>query len=339
MRKIILAALLATAAVLPAAAQTPLYHQVASLKLGGAAKWDYLRLDAPRHWLFISHGTTETVVDTRTLKVVGELKSLDGSHGLVVDPVSGLIWADSAQKSLAIAFSPKTFKPVAQVKVLEDADGMTYDAASKTIFVSGGDGNGFTPINPATKTAYPDIALGSSPESHVADGKGNLYVAMIDAGTIIRIDTATRQIIATWPTTGCTKPTGLALDEAKRLLFASGRGGTLDVLNADTGAVVATLPIDKGTDAAAFDPVRHRAFSSNGAGTLSVVDDSATPKLLGNVSTQKGARTVAVDPASGDVYTVTATITGTTPPTTPGGHPHYVFAPGSLTLYVYAPSH
>jgi len=339
LRSAVLGALLATTAILPAMAQTPLYHLVAAVPLGGGIKWDYLRVDPARHWVYISHGTTETVVSLRTLKVVGELRGLDGSHGIVVDPATGLIWADSAKTNAAIAFNPKTFKPVASVPVLADADGMTYDAATKTIYVSGGDGQGFTPINPATRTADADIALGSSPESHIADGKGHLWVAMIDANAVDEIDTATRKIVATWPTTGCTQPTGLAFDAAKRLLFTSCRGGTMDVLNADTGAVVATLPIGMGTDSAAYDDVRHRAFSANGDGTLTVVDDSgAMPKLLATVPTEKGARTLAVDPATGDVYTVTAAVTGTAPSKKPGGKLHYTFAPGSLTLYVYAPS-
>ena len=46
---------------------------------------------------------------------------------------------------------------------------------------------------------------------------------------------------------------------------------------------------------------------------------------------------MAVDPASGDVFTVTGTVTSVTPSDEPGGHPHYSFAPGSLKLLVYAP--
>jgi DNA-binding beta-propeller fold protein YncE len=330
---------LALALVLPAgpALAAPLYHLVATVPLGGGEKWDYLKIDAQRHWLYISHGAQETVVSLRSLKIIGELTGLPGSHGITVDPATGNIWADSAGNSNAVEFSPKNFKPLASVPVVLDADGMDYDAASKTIFVSGGDGNALTPINPATAKPYPGIALGGSPESFLADGKGALYVNIIDKNELLRIDTATRKITARWPTTGCLAPTGLALDGAKRLLFVSCRGGSMDVLNADTGVVVASFPIDKGTDSAAYDPVRHRAFSANGVGTLTVVDDSGPPKLLGVVTTEPGARTLAADPVSGDVYTVTATVTCVIPGSGPAGHPHYSFAPGSLKLLVYAP--
>lgn len=322
----------------PAMAASPLYHLAASVPLGGGVKWDYLKIDAPRHWLYISHGAEETVVDLQSLKIIGELTGIPGSHGIAVDPVTGNIWADSSDNSKAVEFNPKTFRPLASAPVVLDADGMDYDAVAKTIFVSGGDGNAITPINPATAKPYADIALGGSPESFLADGKGSLYVTLNDKDELLRIDTSARKIIATWPTTGCTKPTGLALDAAKRLLFASCRGGTMDVMNADTGAVIATFPIDKGTDSAGYDPVRHRAFSSNGVGTLTVVDDAgAAPKLLGVVTTERGARTMAVDPVSGDVFTVTGSVSSVTPADEPGGHPHYKFAPGSLKLLVYEP--
>ena len=161
----------------PAHAQAPLYHLVDTVPLGGLVKFDYLKIDPARHWLYISHGSEETVLTLANLKIRGELSGLDGSHGIAVDPVGGLIWADSAQKGLAIAFDPRSFKPVAQVKVIDDADGMAYDAASKTIFVSGGDGKGLTPIDPATRKAGADIALGAAPESFVVDGHGALYVS------------------------------------------------------------------------------------------------------------------------------------------------------------------
>jgi DNA-binding beta-propeller fold protein YncE len=320
------------------ACAAPLYSLVASLPLGGGIRWDYLAFDANHHWLYVSHGTEVTVVDLRGQKIIGQLAGLPGSHGIAINPATGDIWADSAQKGEAIAFSPETFKPLASVPVVEDADGMAYDPASKTIYVSGGDGHALTPINPATRKAYKDIALDGTPEFFLADGKGSLYVNIVDKNELVRIDTANRTIIARWPTIGCAEPTGLALDAEKRLLFASCRGGTMDVMNADTGAVLASFPIGKGTDAAGYDAVRHRAFSSNGQGTLTVIDDSTAPKLLGTVQTSPGARTMALDPASGDVLTVTATVIGIILSSTPNGHTHYSFAPGSMKLLIYAPA-
>jgi 4-phytase/acid phosphatase len=334
----VLAAALAGAA--PAFAQTePPYHLVQTIPLGGGVKWDYLHFNGPANRVYISHGDAVTVVDAAAGKIIGQLANLPGSHGIAVDPATGLVYADSADNSVVEAFDPKTLQPVASAKVLPDADGVSYDPFSRQIFVSGGDGDGLTPVSTITGKSAATIALGSSPEFHVADGAGSLYVALVDANQIGRIDTRTDQIIARWPIAPCAHPKGMAIDPATRRVFASCASGVAVVLNADSGKLIATLPIGKGNDAAAFDPARHRFFASNGDGTLTIVAEDGPDdfKLLANVPTAPGARTMAVDPATGRIFLVTATVTKTIPPATPADHPHYEFLPGSLKLLVFAP--
>jgi len=323
-----------------AQAAAPLYRLVATIPLGGGVKWDYLHFDPARDRVYVSHGDEVTVVDARADKVVGELADLPGSHGIAVDPVSGLVYADSAGRSVLVAFDPKNFAPVASAPVLDDADGVSYDPFSRKVFVSGGDGDGFTPVSTVTGKADGNIELGTSPEFHVADGKGSVYVDLVDAGAIARIDSATDKVVATWPVAPCVHPKGLAIDPVARVLFASCANGLGVVVSADSGKVLAALPIGKGTDAARFDPAHQRFLASNGDGTLSVIAKRGTNSfaLVGTVRTAPGARTMAVDPATGRVFLVTATVTKTIPPAGPGDHPHYVFAPGSLKLLVFDPA-
>jgi hypothetical protein len=79
-------------------------------------------------------------------------------------------------------------------------------------------------------------------------------------------------------------------------------------MNADDGKVVATPSIGKGTDYCSFDPELKYAFSSNGDGTLTIVEEE-TPdkfKVVANVQTQAGARTMALDTKTHRVYLATA---------------------------------
>jgi DNA-binding beta-propeller fold protein YncE len=324
----------------PAHAQS-LYRLTAFVPLGGGIKWDYLHFDAPSGRLYISHGDEVTAVNGNTGRVVGELSGLPGSHGITVDSATGLVYADSADRGLLIAFNPTTFQPVASVPVLVDADGVSYDPASKQIFVSGGDGNGFTPVSTITGKAAQKIDLGSSPEFHVADGAGSLYVDLVDANQIARIDTSTNKIVAQWPTAPCEHPKGLAIDPNTRRLFASCASGVAVVMDADSGRVITALPIGLGTDAARFDPAQHWFLSANGDGTLTVVAEQGRNRFteLGTVKTAPGARTLAVDPRTGRVFEVTARVTKTIPPAAPGDHPHYVFAPGTFSLLILDPTH
>ncbi len=323
-----------------AAAQTaPLYHLVRSIPLGAPEKWDYLNYDAPSHELFISHGTEVTVVNTRSGDVVGHITGLMGSHGIAIDHANGMGYADSAKDESTTVFDLKTLKPVTKLSALADADGMVYDPASRQIFVVGGDANAALAIDGKTNKVSAPIPLGGAPEFLAVDGKGALYVNINDKDEIVRIDTKTDKVTATWPTAPCARPTGMAVDAKTRRLFSSCHSGVMLVMDADTGKVITTLPIGQGTDAAAFDPVRHRAFSSNRDGTLTVIGETNANSfsVLDNLTTMPGARTLAVDSVSGDVFLVTAKVASVTPPAAPGGYPHTNYVPGSLELLVYAP--
>ena len=76
------------------------------------------------------------------------------------------------------------------------------------------------------------------------------------------------------------------------------------VMDALTGKVITSLPIGNGCDGVAFDPGTKRAFSSNGDGTMTVVQEvnPDTFKVVENVPTQNGARTIACDKTTHALY-------------------------------------
>ncbi|HEY1411963.1 MAG TPA: hypothetical protein VGF36_07470, partial [Rhodopila sp.] len=98
------------------------------------------------------------------------------------------------------------------------------------------------------------------------------------------------------------------------------------------------LAIGYGTDTAAFDPRTGRAFSSNSDGTLSVVEEKPDHGFvdLGNVRTELGARTMAVNPATGRVFTMTAAVAQPPAPTS-GPAPKLDFVSGTLHMLFYDP--
>ncbi len=112
------------------------------------------------------------------------------------------------------------------------------------------------------------------------------------------------------------------------------------VMNAQTGSLVATLSIGKGTDTAMFDPRRDLAFSSNRDGTLSIIKEITPDQftVLKPVKTALGARTMTLDPATGRLFLVTAKVDGAGPPKHAGGPPMLKFAPGSFELLIFDPA-
>lgn len=68
--------------------------------------------------------------------------------------------------------------------------------------------------------------------------------------------------------------------------------------------MVATLPIGDGCDGVAFDNHTKEIFTSNGEGTLTVIQENAANDFVvkENATTQKSARTLALDESTHTIY-------------------------------------
>ena len=331
-------ALFMAAAIPTAQAEAPLYSLAMTIPLGGGAHWDYMHYHAATGQLFIAHGKTLTVVNTDTNKVQGNVTGLDDTHGIAFDPATGLGYTDSSGTKTISVFNPATLTVEKTLPALDDTDGMVFDPASKKIFVAAGDSGAVLALDPATD-AEAKILLGGAPEFLAANGRGQLFVALNDKNEMAVVDTQTGQVTARWALPGCVAPTGVAMDPESQRVFTSCQNGKLAVVNTTNGEEVALLPIGKGTDSAAFDSTRHLIFSPNSTGTLSVIreTDADHYTVLPSVKTRLGARTIAVNEATGDVYLVTAKPEGKGIIKHPGFAPRYKFQPGTLTLLIYHP--
>ncbi|MDE1906803.1 MAG: YncE family protein [Rhodospirillales bacterium] len=334
-----LSALFLAAAIPAAQAASPLYSLAATVPLGGGAHWDYLHYHATTGQLFIAHGKTVSVVDTATNKLQGNITGLDDTHGITFDPATGLGYTDSSGTQTLSVFNPTTLKVEKTLPSLDDTDGMVFDPASKKIFVAAGDSTAVLALDPASD-AETKIPLGGAPEFLTVNGKGQLFVALNDKNEMAEVDTKTGQVTAHWPLPGCKAPTGMAIDPESERVFASCQNGKLVVVDTITGKEVALLPIGKGSDSAAFDATRHLVFSANSTGTLSVIHEASADhyEVLPSVKTRIGARTMAVNETTGDVYLVAAKPEGKGVVKHPGFAPRYKFEPGTLTLLVYHPA-
>jgi DNA-binding beta-propeller fold protein YncE len=171
----------------------------------------------------------------------------------------------------------------------------------------------------------------------VSDGRGRLYVNLEDSSAVQVLDTRTLALVARWPLAPGTEPTGLAIDRERHRLFSTCHDSLMIVMDSDTGRVLASLPIGRGVDGAEYDPGTRRAFSSNGEGTLTVVQEASADSfhVLETVPTQPGARTMALDEKTHRVYLVTANFGPPPPPTPDRPHPRGPVLPGSFVLLVY----
>ena len=335
-----MAVLTSVAAIVAWADPAPRYTLTKTIPLEGGMKWDYVHFDPGTKRVYISHGTEIDVIDAATGAIVGRVKGLEGSHGVAIDPADGIGFADSALNESITVWNLATLKPIKKIPALLDADGMVYDGASRQVYTVGGDANAVRAVDAKTQKLVTTIPLGGAPEFLVTDNSGSLFVNINDKNEIVRIDTAKNAVVARWKTAPCERPAGLAIDTATHRLFSSCRNGVMVVLDAYSGKLLATLPIGKGTDTAAFDPQRNLAFSSNRDGTLTVIKETGPDSfsVVDNIKTAPGARTMAVDPATGRIFLVTASVASAGPPKHPGDSPSYVFTPGTVKVLIFDPA-
>jgi len=317
------------------------YHLVKKVVLGGEGGWDYLGFDAQNRHLFVSHATQVLVINPDTYKVVGNIPNTPGVHGIAVAPELNRGFISDGRADEVTVFNLKTLKTIGAVKVTgHNPDGIMYDPSSQRVFTFNGRSDNATAIDANTLKVVGTIALGGKPEFAVSNGRGMIFNNLEDKSVELAIDSHTLKIKSRWPMAPCDSPSGLAIDARHNILFAGCHNKMMAVINASTGKVITTVPIGGGVDANRFDPGTGLAFSSNGEGTLTVVkEESPTDfKVVENVPTERGARTMEFDPKTHNAFLVTAKF-GPMPAESAGQHrfrrPPMV--PDSFTLLVLAP--
>lgn len=320
-------------------AQTTSYRVQQTWKLGGDGGWDYLVVDSPEHLLYIARANRVMVVDLTSGKQAGEIPGLLGIHGIAFDTQGKYGYISDGAATKVRVFDRTTRKLVTSVATGLNPDAILFEPVTQSVFTFNGRSKNSTVIDAKKNRVIDTIALPGKPEFAVTDGQGTIFVNIEDTNQLLRIDARARKVTAEWKLNDCESPTGLAFDVGHKRLFSVCGNQKMIVTDADTGSSIATPAIGNGPDAAAFDASHNLAFSSNGDGTLTIVDADPTRKydVLQTVSTQKSARTMALDPATGLLYLVAAQM-GPRPPATPENQkPRPRILPGSFSVLVVGP--
>ncbi len=312
-----------------AQADAPGYHVLKKIPVAGEGGWDYLTVDPAAHRLYIARSNRVQVVDVDKGELVGEVEKTPGVHGVALVPKRGRGFASCGGDSTVCVFDLETLKEVNRIPVGKRPDAIIYDPASHRVFTFNAGDRDTTAIDAETEKVVGRIPLGGKPEFAVSDHKGHVYVNIEDKNEVLDLDARELSVLHRWPIAPGEEPAGLSMDRKNRRLFSSCHNDKMVVLDADSGKVVATPAIGRGTDACAFDSEARLAFSSNGDGTLTVVreGDKDQYEVAENVKTQAGARTMAIDPKAHRIYLVTAK---------PKAGQRRSFEPGTFTVLVVA---
>jgi DNA-binding beta-propeller fold protein YncE len=330
------------------------YRVLKTAKVGGVGGFDYVYADVAGRRLYIPRGgvaatTTAaaltgrvTVFDLDTLASVGEIPNTRG-NGAAVDPKSGHGFASS--KPVAM-WDTRTLALIKTIDVQGNPDGILFDSFNDRVYVFSHAAPHTTVINSKDGSVLGTIDLGGAPEQAVTDGKGHVYVDVSDKANVAVIDAKTMAVTTHYDLAGAGEGlAGLALDAKNHVLFVACRlpaPGVMVMLNADTGKVLATLPLAGSSDGAVFNPETLEAFSSSGQGdgTLTIVKEKSPTsfEVEQNLKTMSGAKTLTLDSKTNHVLLIGAEYLAAAPPATPppagGRGPARTMVPDSFSIVV-----
>jgi DNA-binding beta-propeller fold protein YncE len=315
------------------------YKIVQKINLVGDGSWDYLYADDGTGMLYVSHGKMVHVVDMKTGKNISTITDVNGVHGIAIASEFNKGFISNGADDNVTVFNTKDFGVIEKVSVTgKNPDAILYEPFSKTIITWNGRSSNATVIDVKTDKVLQTIALAGKPEAAVSDGKGKVFVNIEDKSEICLINANNWKVEQTWSVSPGEGPSGLALDNENHRLF-SVTDKLMVVLDAETGKVITTLPTGGRVDGAGFDPGLKRAYSSCGEGELTVVQEENPNsfKVLENVPTQAGARTISVSAKTHRIYLPTAEFGPTPEKTTDNPRPRPALKPGTFTVVVIEP--
>lgn len=316
------------------------YKIANTFHLQGDEGWDALTIDESTGRIFISHGSMVQVVDESNGNVLGTITDLKGVHGIAIAPEFNKGFITNGRDSSVTVFDLNTLSVLDKINVTgRNPDAILYDPYSHCVFTFNGGSPNATVIDASTNEIKATIPLDGKPEFSAADGNGKVYVNLEDTSEISVINSASLQVEQTWTIAPGEEPSGLALDNENHRLFTVCHNKLMVVMDALNGKVITTLPIGERVDGAEFDPVLKRAYSSNGDGTLTVVQEAGSNdfKVIENVTTQIGARTCTVDTKTHHIFLPTAEFNPPPEPTGDNPHPRPSIKPGTFVIIDVAP--
>jgi DNA-binding beta-propeller fold protein YncE len=322
------------------------FHLLKEISVGGEGGWDYLSVDETARRLYVTHAMKIVVIDLDKEEVVGEIANTPGVHGFAIAPELQRGFSSNGKESKVSVVDLKTLQTLSKVDTGENPDAILYEPNNEEVYTFNGRGRSATVIDAKLSKVVASIPLSGKPEFAAADPKaGRVYCNIEDKNEVAVIDVKTHQVVATWPIAPGEEASGMTIDVANHRLFIGCHNHMMLMMDSSCGKVVATAPIGQGVDANAFDPGTQFAFSSNGEGTVTIVHEDAHGKLTPEqtLTTERGARTMALDSTTHKIYLASAKFEqpAEQTPGAPQQRPNII--PGSFKILVYgkdkAPKH
>jgi YVTN family beta-propeller protein len=300
------------------------------IKVGGPDGWDYTTFDPGTHMLYIAHGSAIASVNTMTKAVTSHLADAQGAHAAVPFAAGTRLLVTQGKVNQITLNDAATGAVEATIQTDTKPDAAIIEPTTGRAFVMANGGGMVDVIDLNANAVIARIAVGGAPEGAAYDGHGLVFAHLEDHNAVVVIDARDMKVRSTFPLSGCEEPSGIAAIPDKGLILSACANQVARLTDAKTGAAVASFPLGKHPDSAFYDENRQVGYVPCGDGTLTAISLRDEPARVAQVVvTQAGARTGAVDPATGLVYLPTGDLG---PPAKAGGRPSIV--PDTLKVLV-----
>jgi DNA-binding beta-propeller fold protein YncE len=282
--------------------------------------FDHFGVDVPGNRLFLAaeeHHTVE-LFDLTSGKPLRSIKGFDTPHSMVLLPEQNQIYViDGGEGGSAKILNATTYEIEKSIKLSEDADALSYDAANHLLYVTNGgkeaheDFSRVTVIDTKKGERVEEIKLQSANLEAIALEKNGslMYVNARDKNQIAVVDRATKAVKAMWQLKLVLHNTPLILDEAvHRLLVAGRKPGRFGAVDSDSGKEMVALPAGDDVDDMVYDPSTKRIYLACGEGFVDVFHqiDADHYEELGRAPTSLGAKTGVLVPQLNRYFAVSA---------------------------------
>jgi YVTN family beta-propeller protein len=317
------------------------YQFVSQIPIGGEGGWDILTIDTTANRLYLSQATKVVVADIGKNEIVGEISGTPGVHAFVAVPEFQRGFSSNGKEAKASVVDLKTLSTVSKIDTGSNPDAVVYEPRHGEVYVFNHTGNSVTVINAKAASVSATIQLEGTPEFAAVDEKaGRVYCNVEDKSEVAVIDANKHEVVAHWSLAPGENPSGIALDARHHRLFSACHNKLMVMLDTENGKVIANVPIGAGVDGCEFDDSTQLAFASCGDGTTTIAKEQAPNKLtvVQLLKTERGARTIALDPRTHRIFLPTAQF-APAPSPSPGASPaRPSIVPNTLKLLVYAPA-
>ncbi|HKE41528.1 MAG TPA: hypothetical protein VKG21_16940 [Casimicrobiaceae bacterium] len=296
-----------------------------SLRLAGRTElpgytgdFDHFEYDLKGNRLWLAaedHGTLD-VFDLKTAKRLNSVKGVvDTPHGILYVPSKQrLIVSDSGGKTSTRIVDVGSNKSTGAIKLAAStADAMGYDASRQRLYIVNGGRDAkmqetyLSVVDPVTLERHGDLKFDTDKvEAMAIEQNGpRLYINVTGKNQLAVVDKEKLTVLATWPITEAEQNAPIAFDEpSKRLFVVTRKPGKLIVLNADTGASLATFKAPERCDQVIWDAANRRIYVLGGEGYIGVFQqrDPDHYEELPRVLSAPGAKTGILVPELKRLY-------------------------------------